>query len=127
LDVGSGSGWTSVLLAHIVGPKGRVYAVERIPELVKFGRDNARRAGVTNAEFYQAGEAYGLPGHAPYERILVSASADELPRVLLEQLQIGGKLVIPIGHDILEITKHGRDDFTTRLHPDFAFVPLLKT
>lgn len=75
LDVGSGSGWTTALLAHIVGPHGIVYAVERIPQLVKFGRDNCGRLGIENVFFFQAGGEYGLREHAPYARILVSASA----------------------------------------------------
>src|SRR3990167_5795569 len=54
LDIGSGSGWTTALLAYLVGPKGKVYAVERIPELVEFGRDNCERFGVKNAYFSTA-------------------------------------------------------------------------
>ncbi len=81
LDVGSGSGWTTALLAHIVGPQGTVYAVERIPELVTFGRDNCRRLGFENALFFQAGQEYGLREHAPYSRILVSASAGTSSRI----------------------------------------------
>lgn len=126
LDVGSGSGWTTALLAYLVGPKGRVYAVERVPELVDFGRENNERLGVRNIKFFQAGEEFGLPDEAPFNRILVSASADEFPEELMAQLKISGKLVIPVGSDILEITKtseqNGRD---VRKHPGFVFVPLL--
>jgi protein-L-isoaspartate(D-aspartate) O-methyltransferase len=124
LDVGSGSGWTTALLAHIVGTKGTVYAVERIPELVKLGRDNCRRLGIENAFVFQARRKYGLREHAPYARILVSASARKLPVELLEQLTISGKLVIPVQHDVLEITKTAEDEYRTRTHPGFAFVPL---
>ncbi len=125
LDVGSGSGWTTALLAHIVGSQGIVYAVERIPQLVKFGRDNCRRLGIENVFFFQAGRKYGLPEHAPYARILVSASARELPIELLDQLTIPGKLVIPVRSDVLEVTKTAEDDYRTRRHPGFAFVPLV--
>lgn len=125
LDVGSGSGWTTALLAYLVGPKGRVYAVERVPELVEFGRQNAERAGVKNAEFYPAGEEFGLPDEAPFDRILVSASADELPQELIDQLKVGGKMVIPVQNDILEITKKTRGDLDIKKHPGFVFVPLL--
>lgn len=126
LDIGSGSGWTAALLSYLVGPKGKVYAVERIPELVEFGRDNVERFGVKNAQFSTAGEDLGLPGEAPFDRILVSAAADEFPEELMDQLNVNGKLVIPIQSDILEITKtpkkNGRD---VRKHPGFVFVPLL--
>lgn len=125
LDVGSGSGWTTALLAHIVGPQGIVYAVERIPQLVKFGRDNCRRLGIENAFFSQAGREFGLRGHAPYARILVSASAREPPVALLDQLAIGGKLVVPVQYDVLEVTKTAEDEYRTRRHPGFVFVPLV--
>lgn len=125
LDVGSGSGWTTALLAHIVGPKGTVYAVERIPQLVTFGRDNCRRLGIDNVLFFQAGTEYGLREHAPYARILVSASAPELPVELLDELAVTGRMVIPVRHDILEIAKTAGNEYRTRRHPGFAFVPLL--
>jgi protein-L-isoaspartate(D-aspartate) O-methyltransferase len=124
LDVGAGSGWTSTLLSRIVGSKGYVYAVERIPELVEFGENNARKAGAKNVAFTQAGEAYGLSEHAPYDRILVSASADKVPEELIDQLEVGGKLVIPVYNDILEITKKNGDS-EVKTHPGFVFVPLI--
>lgn len=125
LDIGSGSGWTTALLAHIVGPKGRITAVEKVPELVEFGRQNCRRAGINNASFHEATDELGWSADAPYDRILVSAAAMQLPQVLLEQLKIGGKLVIPIRHDILEIEKLSQDKSETTTHPGFVFVPLI--
>lgn len=125
LDVGSGSGWTTALLSVIVSSKGYVYAVERVPELVEFGRDNAEGAGVTNAEFHHAGDSYGLPDYAPYDRILVSASADKLPEELIRQLKPWGKMVIPVHNDILEITKLSKNKVETKTHPGFVFVPLI--
>ncbi len=125
LDVGSGSGWTTALLAKLVGPKGRVYAVERIPELLKFGRDNVQRLGIKNAEFHPAGDELGLPEAAPFDKILVSAAADELPDELVDQLKVGGKMVIPVHDDILEITKLPGGKLDTKIHPGFVFVPLL--
>ncbi|MEK7095815.1 MAG: methyltransferase domain-containing protein [Patescibacteria group bacterium] len=133
LDVGSGSGWTTALLSHLVGSKGRVYAVERIPELVEFGQENCERAGVKNARFFTAGDEFGLPDEAPFDRILVSASADKLPQELIDQLKVGGpstgsgqaKMVIPVHNDILEITKKSDKDSNIKKHPGFVFVPLL--
>ena len=124
LDIGSGSGWTTALLAYIVGPNGRVFAVERILELVEFGRDNAKRAGVRNAKFYEAGKALGLQKYAPFDRILVSAAAQKFPEELLNQLKDGGKLVIPVNNDILEVEKDSGET-TTKVHRGFMFVPLL--
>ncbi len=125
LDVGSGSGWTSALLSQIVGSRGKVYAVERIPELVELGRSNCLKAGAQNVQFFQAGQSYGLPKHSPYDRILVSAAAQKLPEELLGQLKVGGKLVIPVIDDVLEITKNKGGDYETKTHPGFMFVPLV--
>ncbi len=126
LDVGSGSGWTTALLSRLVGERGHVYAVERIPELEEFGRQNCERIGVSNAVFFQAHEdTYGLPEHAPYDRILVSAAAKSIPEDLKEQLKTGGKMVIPVGGDILEMTKNTDGSWRTEPHSGFVFVPLV--
>jgi len=125
LDIGSGSGWSSALLSQLTGSKGQVFAVDRIPELVKFGQTNCRRAGLNNIKFYQAGEHYGLIKYAPYERILVSAAASQLPGLLIDQLTIGGKLVIPVRRDILEVTKIKNNKINCITHVGFVFVPLI--
>lgn len=125
LDVGSGSGWTTALLGKLVGPKGKIYAVERVPELVEFGSKNCQKARVKNAEFYHAGVVYGLPEDAPFDRILVSAAAEVLPSELIDQLRIGGRLVIPVNNDIIVITKTTKDSYDKVLHPGYVFVPLL--
>jgi len=126
LDLGSGSGWTTALLGHIVGKSGTVYAVERIKELVEFGRRNCQQANVFNTEFFVAGPEYGLPAHAPFERILVSASANEFPHKLLDQLKVGGKIVVPVKGIIYEVTKSARGKLKTKEHHGFLFVPLIK-
>ena len=125
LDIGSGSGWSSALLAQLTGPMGQVFAVDRIPELVEFGRINCQRAGLKNIKFYLAGEDYGLTKFAPYDRILVSASARQLAESLLDQLTDSGKLVIPVRHDILEITKIKNNQINCVTHAGFVFVPLI--
>jgi protein-L-isoaspartate(D-aspartate) O-methyltransferase len=125
LDVGSGSGWTTALLSHVVGPTGEVYAVEKIPELVKFGADNNNRAGTKNVRFFEAGKVYGLPDFAPYDRILVSAAASKLPKELLRQLKIGGRLVVPVKNSIYVIDKTHKDIYESREYPGFVFVPLI--
>lgn len=126
LDVGSGSGWTTALLANIVGDNGKVFAVERIPQLLKMGADNCSRLGIKNVQFVQAGQHCGLPQYAPFDRILVSASARKLPDELINQLKISGKIVIPVLDEILEITKTSKTKFQTIIHPGFIFVPLKK-
>ena len=125
LDVGSGSGWTTALLSKLVGKSGEVYAVELIPELVELGRMNCENAGITNVGFFRAGKAFGLPGHAPYDRILVSASASTMPDDLLKQLKSPGRMVVPIKNSIYEVEKSETGDLEIFEHPGFIFVPLV--
>lgn len=125
LDVGSGSGWTSALLANLVGNNGKVIAVERIPELVFFSKNNCEKLNIKNVQFLLADGKLGYKKEAPYDRILVSAASEEIPNELIRQLKIGGKLVIPIKNDILEITKKSDYKNEIIIHPGFIFVPLV--
>jgi protein-L-isoaspartate(D-aspartate) O-methyltransferase len=125
LDVGSGSGWTSALLAYLTGAEGRVQAVEIVPELVSFGRDNCARMGLKNIEFHTAGKTLGWTEKAPYDRILVSAGATELPQELVDQLKPGGRMVIPIEQSIFIIDKASDGAITQTEKPGFVFVPLI--
>jgi protein-L-isoaspartate(D-aspartate) O-methyltransferase len=108
-----------------VGPKGAVIAVEKVPELVEFGRNNCKRAGCKNVTFHQAGKTFGWLEDAPYDRILVSAAATELPQELVEQLKPGGRMVIPVEDSILTINKHKDGELEIEDNPGFAFVPLI--
>lgn len=125
LDVGSGSGWTTALLGTLVGVTSRVYAVERIPELVSFGRQNCQKAGVKNVTFHQSGDRLGLPEKAPFDRILVSAASDNVPKDLLQQLRTGGIMVVPVVNDIVVIKKTAQDTYKSTVHPGYVFVPLI--
>lgn len=125
LDIGSGSGWTTALLSYLVGPEGMVYAVERIPDLLEFGQQNCRRVGVKNAKFFTADKQYGLPKHAPFDRILVSAAAQKLPDELLAQLKVSGKIVIPVNNDILEVDLLEAGRTSINKYHGFIFVPLV--
>src|SRR5215217_3529191 len=97
LDVGSGSGWTTALLARLVGPGGSVVGVEIEPSLVEFGSANLAATNQPWASIRAATPGVlGLPDHAPYDRILVSAEPSSLPQELVDQLADGGRLVIPV-------------------------------
>ena len=124
LDVGSGSGWTTALLAHIAGDKGKVYGVEIIPELVEFGRKNIKKYKFTNAKIMQADKKIGAEYVAPFDKILVSATSDDLPQELLNQLKVGGRIVIPIKSSVWKIDKVSRDKIDKVEFPGFSFVPL---
>lgn len=96
LDVGSGSGWTTALLAELTGPRGEVLGVEVIPELVEMGQANLAGFNQGWARIEAARpEVFGAPHAAPFDRILVSADAGEIPAELEEQLAVGGRMVIP--------------------------------
>ena len=124
LDVGSGSGWTTALLAHMVGPKGSVIGTERIPELVSFGSKNLSTYAFPQARIEQATQELGKPEAAPFDRILVSASAEEIPDALKQQLKDGGRMVISV-RDALCVVDRADGQFTTVRHEGFAFVPLI--
>ena len=125
LDVGSGSGWTTALLAEIVGPEGAVYGVELVPELVAFGQENIAAYGFANASITQATDVLGLPAHAPYDNILVSAADTHVPEQLVAQLKEGGTMVLPVGSAIVRVYKTPEGAVEEERHEGFAFVPLL--
>ncbi len=127
LDVGSGSGWSTALLAYLVGPTGTVFGVERIPILKRFGETNCRRFGSDNIEFFITETKLGLATHAPFDRILVSAAAtDEIPGELIDQLAPNGKLVIPVDNSIFELHKDAQGEIEyCHEHVGYVFVPLI--
>lgn len=124
LDVGSGSGWTTALLAQLTGPSGRVIGVELEPELVDFGAANLARASQPWAEIRQAESGtLGLPDEGPFDRILVSADPGELPDQLVAQVADGGRMVIPVASTMLLVVRDGADVEVSR-HGGYRFVPL---
>lgn len=141
LDVGAGSGWTTALLAWQVGEHGTVLGVERVPELVAFARERivpdekhlepgssgAFRQGLSRVAVRQAEPGVlGWPRGAPYDRILVSAEATQVPQALVDQLAIGGVLVVPVRGEMVRIVRTAGDEPTLSRHGRFRFVPLLE-
>jgi protein-L-isoaspartate(D-aspartate) O-methyltransferase len=124
LDVGSGSGWTTALLAHLTGPRGTVVGVELEPDLVRWGGENVAALRMPWASVHEAVPGVlGDPDHAPWARILVSAEADVLPQALVDQLADPGRLVIPVaGRMTLVVRAEGR--LSTSEHGRYRFVPL---
>jgi protein-L-isoaspartate(D-aspartate) O-methyltransferase len=125
LDVGSGSGWTTALLAHLVGPDGEVVGVEIVPELVEVGAANLAGFDRPQARIVPAEpDVLGLPASAPYDRILVSAEASTMPTSLVDQLVDGGRLVVPVAGVMHEVVREGTSARVVR-HGRYAFVPLV--
>lgn len=130
LDVGSGSGWTTALLAHLVGRAGRVYAVEAVPALVERSRSALTALGLPGPPQVEVAQALpdvlGLPDRAPFDRVLVSAEAATLPAALVEQLAASGVLVVPVRGTMtrLEAGRTGAEEPRVTRHGAYAFVPL---
>ena len=126
LDVGAGSGWTTALLARLTGPTGRVLGLERVPALAAFGADNLGRAGMPWARLETAAPGVlGAPRSGPYDRILVSAEAGQLPQALVDQLADGGVLVVPVAGRMLRVVRSGPERHVTE-HGRYLFVPLVE-
>lgn len=125
LDVGSGSGWTTALLAHLTGEQGSVIGVDIVPTLVAMAR-----ASLGNdwpwARVEQAPPGVlGWPEGGPYDRILVSADGRRVPEPLVDQLAPGGRLVVPAANEMWVVDKDAEGSVTSRATGDlFTFVPL---
>lgn len=126
LEVGTGLGFQTALLAELAG---EVWSVERWPDLVEAARANLAEQGVSNAGLAVGDGSQGLAGHAPYDAVLVSAAFPEVPAPLAEQLAPRGRLVQPIGpggaEEVLLFERRGRRLVRRRRVCDAHFVPLV--
>ncbi len=126
LDVGCGSGWTTALLGTLVGADGEVFGVERVPELVIWGRANLEPYAMPWASITQAHSGVlGLPELAPFDAILVSAEASTLPSPLVDQLVVGGTMVVPVAGRMTVVRRTPGEPEVVR-HGHYSFVPLLE-
>ncbi len=125
LDVGSGSGWTTALLAELVGPAGWVLGLELSPTLAQWGAANVAAREREWARVQQATPGLlGAPEQAPYDRVLVSAEADELPEALVDQLAADGVLVVPVAGRMCRVRVDATGGRRTSWHGHYRFVPL---
>ena len=124
LDVGSGSGWTTALLGHLVGSTGTVLGVELEPELAGWGARNLSRTAMpqTSIRLAEPG-VLGAPAEAPWDRILVSAGVSVLPSALVDQLAPQGLMVIPVGGWLTTVALDA-GTVRTGVHGPYLFVPL---
>ena len=126
LEVGTGSGYQAAVLSLLVR---QVYSLEIIPALAGVASARLRRLGYENVEVRQGDGSSGWPEHAPFDGIIVTASAAHIPPALKEQLKPGGRLVIPVGlpampQDLLVLEKDEQGVISTRHVLSVAFVPL---
>ncbi len=128
LEIGTGSGYQSAILAELGAD---VYTVERFQKLSETARENLQKAGYSDVKTFYGDGWKGLPEHAPFDRILVTAAAESMPKELLLQLKVGGLAVIPVGgqgeaQKMYKIQRKKDGSFTKSTHGMFRFVPMLK-
>jgi len=127
LEIGTGSGFQTVLLAHLVA---QVFSVERIAAVMEQAKRNIDAAGVRNVSLLLGDGTVGWSGYAPYDAILVGAASPSVPEPLKGQLAEGGRLLVPIGgkedQELVMITRKGTEFVRETILP-VRFVPLLGT
>ena len=127
LEVGTGSGYQAVILSHLAR---RVYTVDRHKTLMRDARAIFSKLDITNLTAFTADGSYGLPDQAPFDRILVTAAAEDPPGPLLAQLKVGGVMVLPVGQSdsVQQLIRVSRTDtgFEYEEIRPVRFVPLLE-
>ncbi len=130
LDIGSGSGYTTALLANIVGNRGRVVSVELIQKLKDFQEKNLLKYNFIKKgriKLICADGSKGYKKEAPFDKILVSASVKkEIPKAWKDQLKAGGRIVSSVRQSIWVLEKQSNKEFKKNEYPGFVFVPLVQ-
>lgn len=126
LEIGTGSGYAAAVLSQLAR---EVFTVERIPGLTADAKETLQRLGYDNVQVFTANGTLGLPDHAPFDAIVVTAGGTTLPKPFLEQLAMGGRIVMPIGESLYSqsmyrFTKQC-DEVNVEDLGGFAFVPLI--
>ncbi|MBI5395024.1 MAG: protein-L-isoaspartate(D-aspartate) O-methyltransferase [Verrucomicrobia bacterium] len=125
LEIGTGSGYQTALLSRLAH---RIFSVECIPELLASARGRLEELGVANVEFLAGDGSVGWPGRAPFDVIIYSAAAPEVPDVVKRQLAIGGRLLAPVGsrmrQNLVRIERAGEKEFPEQNLGGCIFVPL---
>jgi protein-L-isoaspartate(D-aspartate) O-methyltransferase len=127
LEVGTGSGYAAAVLATIVA---EVYTIERIGALATAARRRLADLGYQNVHVLEGDGTLGWPERAPYDAIIVTAGGPRIPQALLDQLAIGGRLIMPVGtahrfQHLVRVTRKGTDSYDHEDLEDVAFVPLI--
>lgn len=126
LEIGSGSGYQAAILAEM---GAEVYTIELIPELARMAADNLRNAGYTDVHVMQGNGYLGWPEEAPFDGIIVTAAPEKVPQALIDQLKVGGAIILPVGpagavQSLKKIVKKKKGTSVTELSP-VRFVPMV--
>jgi len=124
LEIGTGSGYQAAILSRICR---KVYSIERFENLAQKAERLLRELGYNNIEVIVGDGSKGLPSEAPFEGIIVTAGSPAVPEPLTRQLKVGGRLVIPVGTRLQEMTKITKTEegLDKETFPGFRFVPLV--
>ena len=127
LEIGSGSGWQSAILANLVG-SGQIFSVERHKKLASFAQKNLENLGIKNVRIIHGDGNLGLLEESPFDRIIVTAACKTIPHKLIEQLALGGLLVAPVGEEtqsltLIKKTFGGLEEL--KKEEGYSFVPFL--
>lgn len=129
LDIGSGSGWVTAILAYIVGEEGKIIGIERIPELAQMTERNVAKYNFIEKGIVKVINADGSKGYkkeAPYDKIIAGATASgDVPIAWRKQLKIGGRIVAPVGNSVIVIDKVAKNKYSQKEYFGFSFVPLV--
>ncbi|MDE1925316.1 MAG: methyltransferase domain-containing protein [Patescibacteria group bacterium] len=128
LDIGYGSGWQTALLAHLVGPSGKVYAFEVVPMLCEQGKEHLEKypSLAPRIQFLCMSAQNGYAKAAPFDRIVSAAAVREAPKPWHEQLLPGGRMVYPKGNSLILEVKKPDGHFDIKEFPGFVFVPFVE-
>jgi protein-L-isoaspartate(D-aspartate) O-methyltransferase len=127
LEIGSGSGWQSAILSFLTG-HGKVFSIDRHPELVKFAKENLDKLDIKNVNVTLGDGSLGLLKEAPFDRIIITAACKKVPPPLFEQLSLDGLLIAPVGEypqSLILFKKTPQGIIEIKNQPGYVFVPLL--
>ena len=127
LEVGAGSGYAAAIISRLAD---QVFAIERQHELVEVARERVGRLGYSNIEILEGDGTKGCPGHAPFDAILAAASGSHVPNALVDQLAVGGHIVMPLGSPgwaqfLVKVTKRSDGSVERENMGSVRFVPLI--
>ena len=128
LEIGSGSGYQAALLSHCVGPNGKIITVELEPELVEFSKNNIKKIKLKNVKIINWDGKKGYKKESPYDKCMITAACKEIPKPVIKQVKIGGRIVAPVndffGQRMIVLDKLSDKKLEKKDLGSFVFVPL---
>ena len=127
-EVGTGSGYQTALLAELVGKSGKVISTEVIPELISFSKKNLKKSNINNIEIHEIDGSKGFEKEASYDKIIITAACKDFPPSLIEQLNLNGIIVAPVGNEenqmMVKAIKKENNELEYEFLGPFLFSPL---